>query len=107
MTEAQIQAQILLTYGALPNAKLLRMNVGVAKDQKTGQVVKFGTPGQPDIFILYQGGRIAGAEVKTATGRQSDAQKAFQRMMESLGCAYALVRSVDDMGALLRRIGVL
>lgn len=46
-----------------------------------------------------------GIEVKTAKGRQSDAQKDAQRMFESLGWIYRFCRSVDDVAALMDELG--
>lgn len=40
-------------------------------------------------------------EVKTATGKQSELQKSFQAKVESEGHVYAVVRSIDDVAALL------
>ena len=53
--------------------------------------------GMPDIVGVLPNGLFLGIEVKTATGRQSDAQKAFQSAVEDNGGVYILARSVDDV----------
>ena len=45
---------------------------------------------------------IGYVEFKTATGRQSDRQKAFQELCATHGVEYALVRSIQDMEELIR-----
>ncbi len=52
-------------------------------------------PGASDL-IVHHHPRLIWVEVKTATGKQSDKQKAFQCHVESLGYSYYLVRSLDD-----------
>ena len=51
--------------------------------------------GAPDLIVLGNG-RVWFMEVKAAGGRQSDAQRLVQRMIEERGFTYAVVRSVDD-----------
>lgn len=50
--------------------------------------------------ILPDGGRFF-VEFKTATGRQSKAQKEFQETVESLGNEYFIIRSVEEFKALI------
>lgn len=59
-------------------------------------------PGFPDILMLHQG-RVYGFEVKAAGGRQSEAQKAIQAVMEGAGGIYAVVMSIEDVKAVLSR----
>lgn len=89
----------MLALGQRADLRLFRANVGVAKDQRTGGIVRFGTPGQPDLMgiLTVQGvGVWIGIEVKTATGRQSEAQVKYQQMVERQGGVYLLCRSVED-----------
>jgi hypothetical protein len=53
--------------------------------------------GASDLIALLSGGTAIFLEVKTATGKQSDAQKLFERKVTSLGFAYYVVRSVEDV----------
>lgn len=100
--EAWIVFEILRAYGAHPRIRLWRSNTGVAK--MGDRSVRFGVPGQSDITgILNMGPRFGGVgvalfiEAKTATGRQSPAQVAFQKMCERTGALYILARSTDDV----------
>ncbi len=51
--------------------------------------------GIADLYCL-KGGRSVWVEIKTATGRQSDAQKQFEADVLTFGGEYWLVRSVDE-----------
>lgn len=63
-----------------------------------GQGVK---PGVPDI-ILVSRGQAYGLEVKTSSGRLSDAQVAFHGAAKSAGMPCLVVRSVDEVERVLR-----
>ena len=54
-------------------------------------------PGAPDLVALMPHGTVTFLEVKTPTGRQSQHQKNFQRLAESNGIRYHVVRSVEDV----------
>ncbi|MBQ7417705.1 MAG: VRR-NUC domain-containing protein [Acidaminococcaceae bacterium] len=56
--------------------------------------------GFPDLTAMKDG-RTIYIEVKTATGRQSDYQKEFQKVCEAHGCKYILARSVNDIAEFL------
>ena len=56
--------------------------------------------GFPDLTAMKDG-RTIYIEVKTATGRQSDYQKEFERICIKHGCTYILARSVKDVSELL------
>jgi hypothetical protein len=94
MSEAGIQAQILLAIGRMPELMIWRQNVGKFR-LDTGRVISFGVAGCPDIIGCYKG-RFVGIEVKTPKGRQSDQQINFQAAVERAGGIYILARSVDD-----------
>ena len=51
--------------------------------------------GVADVGVLLPGGRIAWLEAKTATGKQSPAQRRFARWCKQLGHEYHLVRTVE------------
>lgn len=53
-------------------------------------------PGMPDLQAL-KAGRCVFIELKTATGRQSEAQKKLQADVESAGFEYILCREVEDL----------
>lgn len=101
MTESDLVAQILLAYGARDGLRIWRVNVGVARDQR-GAVVRFGLRGMADIQgVLAPSGRHVSIECKSAIGRQTKEQSAWQRMIESLGGIYILARTVEDVAATL------
>lgn len=105
MTESNLVAEILLRFGAHPNVRIWRANVLVAKDAR-GRVVRAGITGQADISgLLGPTGRRIEIECKSATGRQSEEQRRWQVMIESLGGLYVLARSTDDVEAALRGAG--
>lgn len=58
-----------------------------------GEGVKAGVS---DLTILLDGGVCVFVEMKTAEGKQSESQKAFQAAVEKKGFAYMIWRSVDD-----------
>jgi len=95
MTEKQIQNAILRAFGTDPQLRLWRANVGVAR--MGHRVVRFGVPGQADLTGILPGGLRLEIEVKSANGRQSTEQRAFQRMIERFGGLYILARSVEDV----------
>jgi hypothetical protein len=104
-SESEIQHAILLRWGSHPRMRLARTNTGAAKVK--GRFVRFGIPGQPDIQgLISPSGRYIGIEVKTKTGKQSDAQKTFQRVVESLGGIFILARSVEDVDRALAELGI-
>lgn len=97
MTEAQIQRDILATFGSRPDLRIWRANVLVARTQD-GRVVRAGMPGQADLSGLRMptGQRIE-IEVKAQRGRQTEEQKRWQAMIEAHGGLYVLARSVEDV----------
>lgn len=97
-----------------------RISVGQMRNN-TGVVINFGgTLGQSDIVITPHAGQpferqihveckrpgivIDGKKVQRA-GKQSDAQKAFQDRMESIGDKYVVVTSVTELREFLVTLG--
>lgn len=104
-SEAQIQYDILIAWGAHPRLRIWRQNTGAAKIN--GSWVKFGVKGCPDILgLMAPSGRLLGIEVKTATGKQSDDQKRFQAILEKWGGLYVLARSVGDVDRALGAVDI-
>lgn len=62
-----------------------------------GQPVSFGYPGSPDIIGILPDGKFLGVECKSATGKQSVKQIAFQKRIEEVGGVYVLARRVEDL----------
>lgn len=85
---------------SVPN-ELLGSSKGAAR--KMAQFKAMGLrPGVSDLVVVLPH-RVIFLEVKTPIGRQSDPQKTFQGIVESLGHEYVMVRSVDEA---LRACGV-
>lgn len=102
MSESTIQAEILLAIGRMPGALFWRNQTG-ALPSRTGRVVRFGLLGSPDIIGCVRG-RFVGIEVKTATGKQREAQVNFQRAFERSGGLYVIARSPADALAAIEGI---
>ncbi len=87
--------------------RLFRNNVGSYPDPNGGkQWITYGLgKGSADLIGLIVGsGRFLGVEIKTATGRQSDEQKAWQRTIQSYGGIAVVLRSVAEAEEFLRSI---
>lgn len=95
MTESQLQDRIRLALGSVPGLVLWRNNCGTAGIR--GYPIKFGVanPGGSDLIGIYNG-RFTAVEIKTPTGRQSPDQVRFQKLVESKGGEYVILRSVED-----------
>lgn len=96
VSESQILSHILIALGRDPRCFVFRNSTGALPDAR-GRVVRFGLVGSADILgCLRPSGRFLAIEVKTPTGRQSDAQANFQRVITQAGGLYILARSVED-----------
>lgn len=95
MRESQLQDEIRLALGRIPGLALFRNNIGLADVH--GRKIRFGVggPGGADLIGLYNG-RFVAVEIKTPRGKQTEEQQTFQRLVESKGGAYVVLRSVDD-----------
>ena len=60
----------------------------------------FGTAGIPDIIACI-GGRFYGFEVKTDTGKPTKLQEAVMRRINAAGGTALVVRSVDEVRAVV------
>ena len=76
-----------------------RAGAGAMKTAQ-GRFFKTGRPGLSDIVVLYLG-RFIGLEVKTKTGRQSQAQKQAEVDILAAGGEYYIVRSIADVRKVL------
>jgi hypothetical protein len=81
----------------------LRMNTGAMTAEHNGRrrFVQFNTAGTGDILADHPVHRFWWIEVKAERGRQSEAQREFQQLVEMFGHKYTLARSVDDVLAVL------
>lgn len=53
-------------------------------------------PGISDL-VACKDDRVWFIEIKTAKGKQSDHQKAFETNLKKAGCNYLLVRGIEDL----------
>jgi hypothetical protein len=102
-SETQLQQDIRLELGRLPDFRLWRNTTGVA--QHGQHVQRFGLcVGSSDLIgILAPAGRFVALEVKSATGRTTREQDMFLALIRRLGGFAAVVRSPQDAVAALKR----
>jgi hypothetical protein len=98
LSESQIQNAVRLVLCANTDFVLWRNNIGTAiyrdKDGNVASRVEYGigNPGGADLIGSWRG-RFAAIETKSEQGRQTPEQKIFQKLVESKGGLYAIVRS--------------
>ena len=104
--ETNIMNRIML-YMSKKGYLIWRNQVGLFKTMD-GRTVNIGIKGSSDLMAVKPtvitpemvGQTLAvfvAVEVKTATGRQSEPQKKWQKAVEKLGVKYILARSEDDI----------
>ncbi|MDP7281777.1 MAG: hypothetical protein QGG39_18080 [Candidatus Poribacteria bacterium] len=101
--ESQIQSAIEEYLKLLEGSGRLcyiKNNSGAQKTQQ-GSFLRFGKKGSPDFLLFRAGGKCVHLEVKSSQGRQTDSQRQYQSLVESLGHRYAIVRSVGQAKDLL------
>src|SRR6056297_820842 len=97
MKESVIQKAILDYLELLSRTKPIyyfRAGAGAVR-MSNGRYFKTGRPGCPDIIVCDRGS-FKGIEVKTKTGRQSQAQKQAEKDINAAYGSYHIVRSVAD-----------
>ena len=80
-----------------------RNNVGIFFTAY-GARIAIGLPGEPDLTLFTKTGKTIFIEIKTPTGRQSEKQRHFQKLVEGYGFRYVVMRSVEDAKRLLREV---
>lgn len=100
----------LLDYLAAVRVWRKRINTGAFSGEHKGKkrFVRFGVSGMADIISSppnkYGVPVFLWVEAKTATGRQSPAQKEFEQEVKENGHYYCVARSVEDLQAVLAAI---
>lgn len=95
VSEAKIQNEVRLYVGQQPDFVIYRNNTG--KIMNGGRMVHFGLcVGSSDLIGVHKSGRFIAMELKTATGRASRQQADFINLINSMGGAAALIRSVKE-----------
>ena len=98
--ESAVQRVLLARLNAIPGVWLERTNVGAGRGA-SGRVIRFGRPGMADSHGSIWG-VFAAVEFKSATGRQSPEQVAYQRLVEQNGGIYVLARDIAETEARVR-----
>lgn len=104
----------MLAVGSRPDVLLSRQQSGLFFS-RDGNPVRVGLPGMADVGMIVavtitpeMVGKTIGvavqAEMKTSTGRQSEAQVNWQRAVEQRGGVYAIVRTEAEMRDLVERV---
>ena len=114
--ETRVQNAGLLELGARPDVLAWRVQVGAFRSMDDpGRIVRIGRPGMADVgavvavtitpdMVGQTIGVAASIEFKTARGRQTEAQAAWERAFRSRGGVYALVRDPAEIPALVASI---
>lgn len=76
---------------------------------RTGAFLKrmMMVPGVADFALVLPGGRAAFVEIKTAKGRQSPEQRAFEAACRANGAPYHVVRSPEEAKRALLGMGAI
>lgn len=102
LKESKIQTSIeimLQTQEKIGNLFYIKNNSGaISFNRPNGSqgYMRAGKKGSSDFIVFFKGGKTVFLEVKTATGKQQDSQKEFEKLATSLGYEYVLVRSVQE-----------
>jgi hypothetical protein len=91
-----------------PDAYCWHVPMGGRRTAITGALMKSlgARAGMPDIMILMRG-KTFGLELKSATGRVSDAQKECHRRLREAGATVAIAGGLDEAVSLLQAWGIL
>jgi len=103
-----LNAEILIAWGAHPSVRLWRANAGQAwvPTKDGARPVQMNVPGCADLIGIGPGGRFLGIETKSASDSMRESQKNFRAMVERLGGIYIVARSVEDVDRALEAAGV-
>jgi len=93
MSESQLVFQIMQTLGRY--GYVVRCNCGSVP--LANGIRFYGLPqGWADIMFIRPDGRVCFVEVKSPTGKLSEAQERFIERMKSLNCRAGVAYSIDD-----------
>lgn len=88
----------VIQYLSLKKYFFWRNNTGALRTEHGG-FIRFGAVGSPDI-CLVKDGKFIGLEIKDKAP-QSDGQKIFEQRLREAGGDYYIIRSVDQVMAIL------
>lgn len=112
----ETQNPALLAVGARPDVLIFRQQSGLFRAYDSPErIVRVGHPGMADAGAIVavtitpeMVGKTIGVavqpEFKTAKGRQRANQENWQRAVEQRGGVYAVVRTAEEMVALVERV---
>ena len=103
-TETQI-VRAILDYLAANRIMAWRNNTGAAMNP-AGRLVRFGTPGMPDIAGVLPGGRALFLEVKRRHGRVSPEQDRMRTRLVEAGALVSIVHGIAEVRAILTAYGL-
>ena len=80
-----------------PQCIIFSVPNGGTRDKREAMLLKAtGVVAGVSDLIIIKPNEVIFVEVKTEIGKQSDKQKEFQQIVETLGFKYLLVRSLED-----------
>ena len=107
-TESKIQQEIVIFYKNnyclkhhSPQNLIFSVPNESKSKQETMQKMAIGMLSGVSDLIIVKESEVVFVEVKTPKGTQSDNQKRFQKIVESLGYRYLLVRSLEQFKSLI------
>jgi hypothetical protein len=112
MTPESAIKKAILDYLTARHIFALRMQSGVSFAEYKGKkrAIRYGVAGMSDILAFPKRcfwpctmplSSQLWIEVKTATGKQSELQKSFQKQVEEQGHRYIVARCIEDVEAAL------
>ena len=103
--EAQVLRAVLQVLAHHPRvAWAHRMQSGAGRLVRKGgasQFLRFGFPGCPDVLGQLRTGQVLAVECKRPSGKTTDEQAAFLRLVADHGGVALVARSADDVVAAL------
>ncbi len=96
VTETQIEMAICDALTMLGYFVVKLKDQSAFRDGSYRRGSKYQIKGVSDLVVYGDLGKCIWIEVKTATGVQSEAQKAFEKRITDLGHTYLMVRSVKE-----------
>jgi len=69
---------------------------GVARALYSEAIIRYGTVGQTDLYVLDPFGHSIFVEIKTGSGKLSKEQENFQRQVERRNATHLIIRELKD-----------
>ena len=101
--ESDIQRAIIDYLKLRKDCVVYRLN-NVGVPLKNGRFRPSPVKGLPDLVLLVGTGQAVWLEVKTKKGKQSENQKHFESEVKRMKGKYFVVRSVNDVIEILRKV---